>query len=197
LIIDKHLLIFDVYTRNINNMESKTPTRTEQILMVLKIVSWVALIGYLIEAGSMIFSYAQSTVNPEAAKNLYKGLNLYQLRQYNFWHYTLTVSFMVSISILKSSVWSLVVKTLSKIKLANPFTIDVAQKLEQISYVLFGTWLVGMLSHAHSRWLEKLTGEDFGGWVSGEFVFMAGLVFIISQIFKRGIEIQSENELTV
>lgn len=33
--------------------------------------------------------------------------------------------------------------------------------------------------------------------MSAEFVFMAGVVFVMSQIFKKGVEIQTENELTV
>jgi hypothetical protein len=74
---------------------------------------------------------------------------------------------------------------------------EVANTLERISYVLFGTWIVGMLSSAYSAWLMKTTGETFVNYVSGEFIFVAGLVFIISQVFKRGVEIQSENELTV
>ena len=86
---------------------------------------------------------------------------------------------------------------LSKMSLMNPFKMEVAQKLEKISHLLFGTWIVGMLGSAHSAWLMKLTGQLYGNWVSGEFIFMAGLVFIISQVFKRGVEIQSENELTV
>ncbi len=32
---------------------------------------------------------------------------------------------------------------------------------------------------------------------SSEFLFMAGIIFIIALIFKRGVEIQSENELTI
>jgi hypothetical protein len=176
-------------------MELKT--RTQQILMVMRILAWVAFIGYMIEAGTILLSYGMSCLNPEASRNLYQGLNLYNLRQFNFWHYTLTVSFVVSISIMKSYVWYLVIKALSKISLSNPFKTEVAKTLEKISYVLFGTWLVGMLSSGHTSWLMKLTGELHGKWVSEEFIFMAGLVFVISQIFKRGVEIQSENDLTV
>jgi hypothetical protein len=33
--------------------------------------------------------------------------------------------------------------------------------------------------------------------VSGETLFLAGVVFVIAQIFKKGVEIQSENELTI
>ena len=52
----------------------------------------------MIEAGAILVSYGESYVNPEGAKNL----NLYNLRQFNFWHYTLSVSFMVALPIMKS-----------------------------------------------------------------------------------------------
>jgi hypothetical protein len=54
-----------------------------------------------------------------------------------------------------------------------------------------------MLSNGYTASLFKLTGELFGTYITGEFVFMAGLIFVISQIFRRGVEIQSENDLTV
>jgi len=172
-------------------------TKTEQILEVMKILAWVAAIGYAIEAGVILISYGMSCVNPEGAKNLYKGLNFYDLMRFSFWHYTLSVSFMVLLSAMKSYVWFLVISTISKINLLNPFKMEVAQKLERISYVLFGTWLVAMLAGAQTAWVMQITGKLYGNWVSGEFIFIAGLVFIISQIFKRGIEIQSEIDLTV
>jgi hypothetical protein len=53
------------------------------------------------------------------------------------------------------------------------------------------------ISSAHSGWLSEISGKQFGNEVPRDFIFIAGLVFIISQIFKRGVEIQSENELTV
>lgn len=178
-------------------MENKTKTRTEQILTVMHILAWVAFVGYSIEAGAMQISYIVSCVNPEASNNLYQGLNLNTLREFSFWHYTITASFIVALAIMKAFVWLLVIYTISKINLMNPFTSAVAQNLEKISYVLLGAWIVGILSIVHKGCLLKRTGEDFGDSYSGEFLFMAGLVFIISQVFKRGVEIQSENELTV
>jgi len=175
----------------------KSKTKTAQILAVMRILAWVAFFGLCIEAGAIVISYGVSCVNPEGAKNLYKGLNLYNLRQYNFWHYTLTVSFMVALSLMKAYVSFLVVKALSKINMTNPFKVEVAQTLEKMSYYIFGTWFVAMLSNAHVGWLLNRTGELQSNFVSGEFIFLAGVVFIISQIFKRGIEIQSENDLTV
>ena len=178
-------------------MEIKAKTKTEQILTVMKILAWVAFVGFLIEGGAVLFSYAISIVNPDAAKNLYHGLDFYNLREFNGWHYTLAVSFTIALSIMKAYVWYLVINILTKINLGNPFTMEVAQGLEKISYVLFGTWLVGLISGVHTAWLLKLTGVVYSSKVPGEFIFMAGLVFIISQIFKRGVEIQIENDLTV
>jgi len=178
-------------------MENKAKTRTQQILTVMHILAWVAFIGFMIEAGATLVSYSVSSVNPDAARNLYKGLNLYNLRQFNFWHYTLTVSFMVALSCMKAFVSFLVIKTLSKVNLMNPFKMEVARILERISHVLLGAWAIAVLSNVHTGWLLKTTGELQGDWVGGEFIFMAGLVFVIAQVFKRGVEIQSENELTV
>jgi len=172
-------------------------TRTYQILTVMRILAWVAFVGFSIETGAVLISYVVSSINPEAAKNLYKGLNLYNLRQFNFWNYTASVSFLVSISAMKSYISCLVIGVLSKLSLTNPFTTEVANRLEKISYYSLGTWAVTILSNAHTAWLMKTTGELHGNMLSGEFIFMTAIVFILSQIFKRGVEIQSENELTV
>lgn len=178
-------------------MSTNKKTKTEQILMAMPVLAWVAFVAFAIEAGAVLISFGVSYSNPESAKNLYRGLDLFELRSFSFWYYTQSVSLIVSISVLKSYMWLLVIKTLSKFNLNNPFTMEVAKKLEKVSYVLFSVWLISMLSNAHRAWLLKVTGSLQGEWISGEFIFIAGLVFIISQIFKRGVEIQEENELTV
>lgn len=173
-------------------------TKTAQILMVLKALAWIAFIGYLIEAGSIMISFTVSYLNPVAAKDLYKGLDFYNLRQMDFWHYTQSISLLLALSLMKAWVWWLVIKTLSSINLANPFKMEVAHILEKIGYILFSIWITALLASAHTGWLMKRTGESFGSTdTMDEFLFMAGLVYIISQVFKRGVEIQSENELTV
>jgi hypothetical protein len=178
-------------------MKFETQTRTEQVLTVMRILAWVACIGFMVEAGAIIFSYGVSIVKPEGAKNLYQGLNLYNLKQFGFWYYTLYISLLSGLLIMKSLTALLVIKTLTSFNLQNPFTREVAWRLEKISYYSFGTWLVTMVINVYTVWLEEVSGELHGKWLSGEFIFMVGLVFIIAQIFKRGVEIQSENELTI
>jgi hypothetical protein len=175
----------------------ETKTRTEQILKVMRVLTWIAFIGYCIEAGAILFSYTLSYNNPEGARNFYNGLDLFDLREVSFWYYTQVVSFNVAVSIMKAYVFFLVIKIFTKIDLSDPFKMDLALRLEKISYVLFGLSIVGMISRGHTGYLLDITGVEYGLKFTGEFLFMAGLIFIISQIFKRGVELQSENDLTV
>ncbi|WP_153797900.1 DUF2975 domain-containing protein [Foetidibacter luteolus] len=172
-------------------------TKTEQILAAMNVLSWVVFFGLLVKAGAIIFSYVVSISNPEAAKNLYMGLDLYSIRQHDLWQYTGTVSLMVTLLILEAYVAFLVTRVLSKIKLASPFTMEISRILEKISYLILLVWVTAMLYNAHVKWLSKTIGMARENFISGEFIFLAGVVFIFSQVFKKGVEIQSENELTV
>lgn len=178
-------------------MEFKNQTKTGQILTIMHILTWVVFIGLLIETGAILFSYGASYINPEAANDLYGNVNLYNLRQYDFYYYSALVSFMVVVSGMKAYLSYLVIKILARVNLQNPFIMEVAKKIETISHVLLGIWIVSILYNVQGSWLSKRTDEYIETWNAGAFLFMAGLVFIISQIFKRGVEIQAENELIV
>lgn len=178
-------------------MNSLPKTRTEQILSVMPILAWVAFVGYAIEAGGILVSYGVSWANPDASSNLHRGLDLSILRDFSFMHYTYSVSFLVGLALMKAWTSYLVIRLLSKFTLQNPFSKEVAQRLENISVYSFGTWVVTMLYNAHMGWLIKRYEGYEGNWLSGEFIFIVGVMFILAQVFKRGVEIQSENELTV
>ncbi len=94
--------------------------RTEKILQIVTILAWLAIIAFMIEAGAILISYMVSCAHPEAAKNLYNGLNLYNLRQSDFWIYTRSVYFLVVALMIKCSVCYLIIHTISKTDLKNP-----------------------------------------------------------------------------
>jgi len=172
-------------------------TKTEKLLAVMNVLAWLTLAGLLVKAGAMLITYGVSLANPEGAKNLYRGLNVYGIRQFNIWHYTLTVFFLVAVVLLEAYITYLVIRILSKIKMASPFTMEVSKVMERVSYFMLATWVVAMLYDAHMSWLlKKLPGLQLN-LIPGEFIFLAGVVFVFAQIFKKGVEIQSENELTV
>jgi Protein of unknown function (DUF2975) len=172
-------------------------TRTDIILVVLNVLAWVTFFGLLVKTGSILISYGVSINHPIASENLYMGWNLSKVRQYDFWQYTVIVIMNVAVLILDSYIAYLITRALSKIKMSNPFTLEVSRLLEKISYLILLVWVVAMLYNGHIGWLSKQIAGFQETKFSGEFILMAGVVFVFSQIFKKGVEIQSENELTV
>lgn len=178
-------------------MKFKVQTKTEQILTVMKILAWVAFLGFTIQAGAYLISYAVSYFNPAGAKNLYPEINLFELREHNFLKYSILIACWVVFTIMKANVWYRVARIISRIKIENPFTLEISHKLEKISYLLFSIWIMGYIGSAYAGWLGEMAENMHDKWNAGEFFFIAGILFIVSQIFKRGVELQSENELTV
>ena len=172
-------------------------SRTGTLLKILHVLAWISFIGLLVKAGAILFSYFVSIANVEGSKNLYNGLNLHNLRQHDFGHYTAVVSLLAALELLKAYVAWLVIKVLGTIKLASPFTVEVSNLLEKIAYYIFGTWVLAVLFNAHIKWLSKSIDGLREHMISEEFILLAGVVFVFSQIFKKGVELQQENEMTV
>lgn len=174
-----------------------TKTKTETILTVMNVFAWIVFIGLMIEAGAVLVTYGVSIAYPKAAMNMYKGLDYYSLSQYDFWHYTGIVSLKAAIFIVQAYAAFLVIKVLSAIKMTNPFTMDVAQRLEKIAYTLVLAWGAIVIYNGQLKWLSKDVAGLQEQSISSELIVYAGLVFVIAQIFKKGVEIQTENDLTV
>ena len=172
-------------------------TKTERILITMNVLAWLALVGFIVQLGAILICYGVSIPNPTGAQNLYMGINLYDLRQANFGEYTGMVAFMAFFLIAKALVARRVIKVLSLIKLENPFTADIAGRLEKISYFIFGMAVMTIPYSAYTEWLLKRFPTLPEKYASGDFFFLACVIFVLAQIFKKGIEIQSENELTV
>jgi hypothetical protein len=85
---------------------------------------------------------------------------------------------------------------LSKLNLEKPFSSRVQGLMQQISYSIFYLWIIAIVHNAHVRYIAKR--YDFSmNLFSSDFIFLAGIIFIFAQIVKRGIELQSENDLTI
>ena len=174
----------------------------KQILTILHVVCWVVFIGLLINAGAIPFSYGISLFIPEGANNLYKGLDLSALKRFSIWYYTCIVSFLVVLPGLKAYLFYLVIRIFSKIDFDHPFSPPAAALILKISQVALGTGILGIIADGYGRWLDKndlASVDTLRQYWSGstEFLLLAGIIFVIAQIFQRGVEIQSENELTI
>ncbi|MFT3911662.1 MAG: DUF2975 domain-containing protein [Ferruginibacter sp.] len=179
-------------------MKSKTKT----ILAIMHVLFWIIFIGCCIKTGSILYSFFVSLfINPVAAKNLYMELNLSDLKAYSITHYSIMLSLVIVLWAMKAYMFYQVIKIFLEINLVHPFSKSVATLISKISYIAL---IIGVLSLALTSYSATLTNEGVslnmltqhingGAW----FMFFAGIIYIISLVFKRGIEIQSENELTV
>ena len=174
--------------------------KTETILTFSKYLALLGGVWYSILWGSQLTTLVTSFINPDWAKRTYEvDLNLFSIREHSISFYVYAMCLTIAVSALKAFIWYVVFELLSKLKLQTPFSIEVEKKLERIAYLLLGVWIVSSIFwKTYIYYLSKATAIQLPTNNSGdEYLFMAGIIYIISQVFKRGIEIQEENDLTV
>lgn len=179
------------------NTPTKQHTRTQRILEVLRFFSWVVFIGAIVKIGMVLFTYIILLYDLFPPERLYIGMELSELRNYSFPHYTVVVFLALTIICLEATLAFYVIRVLTRINLKTPFTMTVARSLARISYLLLSIAVIAVVFNANSEWLMKHQNIPVEKTAFEPFLFSAGLIYIISQIFKRGVELQSENELTV
>jgi hypothetical protein len=171
------------------------------ILDALNVISWIIFIGLCIEAGAIIFNYIYCLIKPIAAGNIYKGLDLSRMYQDHFGHFNAVMSFIIVVYVMKAYLFYLVVKIFMQLNLVSPFSTEIAKLIENISYEAFAIAIVSFIAHQYTERLihkgfEVSSVESYWG-DAGAFLMMAGVVYVISKIFNKGIELQNETELTI
>lgn len=173
----------------------------QPILMLITLIIWSIFIGFCIQAGTLIFTFAYSLVQPIISKDLYQGLNLFSLQTQSKWQYIALVTLLISISILKAQLFYTMIRIFIKIDLVHPFSKGIASLISKLSYIAFTLGVTQFLSNRFLRTLDtevfQLMGVDNHLSSSFEYFLISALIFAIAQVFKRGVEIQAENELTV
>ncbi len=167
----------------------------------LKIVAWIIFVGLCIEAGGLIVNFIFSLYNPEFVHNLYQKLDLSELYERSKWAFFYMYSFILVISILKVLLFYVVIRLVTKINLSKPFSNFVSKQITQISYYTFS---IGLLSYVARQTAKNIQHRGFEidtlnqFWADSQaFILMAAVIYVIATIFSKGVELQSENELTV
>lgn len=169
--------------------------------IVLNIVAWIIFVGLSIEAGGLIVNFIFSVFKPEMVPNLYQKMDLSELYNRSQWAFYGMYSFVLVISILKSILFYVVIMLLLKLDLEKPFNSYVSKQITQMSYFTFSIGLLSYIARESAKNLQHRGYEidqlnQF--WVDSQaFILMAAVIYVIAAIFKKGIEIQSENELTI
>ena len=196
MFINKYLLYLT------NNFKFKIMSTTNNVIFrILRVIAWIIFIGLSIEAGGLIVNFIFSLYNPEMIQNLYQKLDLSELYRQNPSAFYSMYSFILAIAILKVVLFYYVVILVTKIDLEKPFSIFTSKQILNISYYTFS---IGILSYVARQTAKNIRqhGSDVSNlsqfWEDSQaFILMAAVIYIIAIIFKKGIELQNENDLTV
>ena len=178
---------------------------TKQMLKVLYIISWIIFIGVCIEAGGFIFNtFFTLVINPVDAHHFWQEVDLSGLYNYDHGYFFVVALFMIIVAVMRAWLFYLIIMILHNrnLDIAQPFNRTVRLFILRGSFI---TLLIGLFSAWGVGYVEWLTKQGvkipdvqylrLGG--ADVWLFMCVVLFVIAQIFKRGIELQTENELTV
>jgi hypothetical protein len=182
-------------------MEFKLVIKSRHILAVLIVICWIIFLGLLIDAGIIIgHTIFAIFINPKNAG--YMGLaSVYEA---NDSYFIILTTLMSIVAIMKAILFYVIIHFFHKKKLdfARPFNDELGKFISNISYLALGIGLFSYWGQNHSKLLREqgLTLPEvhelkIGG--ADVWIFMGVTLLVIAQIIKKGIEIQSENELTV
>ncbi len=177
---------------------------TKQVLTVLTVIAWVIFIGLCIEAGGFIVNIVVSIVNPEAAGRFWQQVDLSDLLKFDSGYFLALTINLTIVMFLKALMFYLIIKMLhhKQFDMTQPFKRETGRFIFNLSYLALCIGLFAWSGIKYSVWLANQgvsIPDTLSRYLGGAdvWLFMGVILFVIAQIFKRGIEIQSENELTV
>lgn len=192
------ILILNSYTI----MEIKITTN--QILKVLEILSWIIFIGLCIEAGGIIFNTIYALNKPIVAKYFWNGTDLSQLYSHDKGYFITQTVLMSIVAVMKALIFYLIIKLFyqKNFNIAKPFNPEVTKVVFNIAYLCLGAGFFSFWGAGYAAWIKdkgiqmpdiqylRIGGADV-------WLFMAVVLIVIGQIFKKGTELQTESDLTV
>ena len=172
------------------------------VFWCLYAIAWLIFVGLSIEAGGLLVNFFFSLYQPEMIPNLYQKLDLSEMHKKSNLAFFGIYSFILIISILKAFLFYIVISLMHKMDLSKPFNIFVSNKISQISYYTLSIGFLSAIANHFSKNLMHhgfvITHNIFEFWADSRgFILMGAIIYIIATIFKRGVELQNENELTI
>lgn len=175
-----------------------------QLLNVLLVLAWIIFVGLSIDAGAFIVNAIFSIAKPDIVKHLWQQADLSQLFAYDRGYYFVVNLIIAIVLCTKAWLFYQIISTLHNkdLDITQPFSIKVRQLILCLSYAALLIGLFSSYGVKYAAWLSekgismpdthsmRLDGGDV-------WLLMAVILFIIAQMFKRGIEIQTENDLTI
>lgn len=180
-------------------------TKNDYLLTALNILSWIIFVGLCIEAGGIISNAVYAYFfNPSAANLFWGKFNFSNLYQFDSSQFIVLITLMSIVAVLKALLFYLIIKVFyeKKLNLYQPFNNDLQRLISNMSYSCLGIGSFSYWGVNFTNWLNtkniivpKIEQLGFGG--ADVWLFMFIILFVIAKIFKKGMELQLENDLTI
>lgn len=179
--------------------------KTDFIFKALNVVSWVIFIGLCVQAGGFIFNaFFTLLLNPAGASKFWVEVNLSALYYYNENYFVIMILLMIIVTVMKALLFYCIVAVFhgKKFNLSQPFNEVVRRFILNIAFFalgigLFSFWGTNFRKELVIQGLKMPDIQDLSLGGADVWLFMSVILFVIAQIFKKGIEIQIENDLTI
>ncbi len=177
---------------------------TKQILLLLNILSWIIFVGLCIEAGGIIFNTVYALYKPIVATYFWNGTDLSALYAHDKGHFITQTTLMSIATVMKVLIFYLIIKFFygKKFNIASPFHPEITKMVFNIAYLCLGAGLFSLLGTRDAALIEEQGVQmpdihylRIGG--GDVWLFMAVVLMVIGQVFKKGTELQTESDLTV
>lgn len=188
---------------NLNNIDQlATSKKSVFTLKTFYILFYIVFILLCVFTGILLFNYLFSLfINPLAAETINGELNLFEVltKQPNYYH--LLMWSLIIVAGAKALLFYKIIKTPYSLDASRPFTEELLKTSFSISYIALFIGVFLTIAQTINEFLmtKGIIIEKIDAYVGGssEFLMTAGILYFVASLFKRGVEIQSESELTI
>ena len=171
------------------------------VFWALYSLAWIIFVGLSIEAGGLLVNFIISLYKPELIQSLYQKLDLTEIYKESRLAFFCYYSFILTIAILKACLFYTVIRLMHTMDMSKPFSDFVAKQIALISYYTLVIGFLSYLAHQVTKTMMHhglVTDKLRPFWEDSDaYILMGGVVYIIGVIFRKGVAIQNENDLTV
>lgn len=169
------------------------------------VLSWLIFIGLCMELfGLLFYGIMKNVLTPESAGKIWTIVDINALYQADKGWFGVMMLFITIVAALKVVMFYLILQLLhhKTLDLSKPFSEVMSRFVKRLAFLALGIGLFSNWGYSYAEWLIstgytlpslldiKLLGADI-------WLFMGIVLLVIAHMFKRGMEIQMENELTI
>lgn len=170
--------------------------KSKDFPVIFSLISMITFLFFCFKSGIYIMNYTFSIFNSEFSKIRFGTIDLVEIYNFSFWQYSLLSYYNIITLVIEAFIAYITWKFLYKLDMSKPFSKALYETVKKISNGIFFIWFIAVINNTHVGYLEKSQNISLDS-LSTDTIFLYVIFFIFTQIIKRGIEIQTENDLTI